>query len=138
MDKNTQITGQCYCGNIKYHSTGDILKMGICYCRDCQRLTGGTALPFIVVLADTLHVSGHIKELSRLGISGNSVHMAFCEQCGSTLFGRFEEWPHIRTISASSLDDSSQFSPDVQIWTKDAPEWMQLIHGIPQFERNAS
>ena len=138
MDKNTPITGQCYCGNIKYNSTGDILKKGICYCRDCQRLTGGNALPFIVVLSDTLHIQGSVKEFSRLGISGNPVHMAFCEQCGSRLFGRFGAWPNIRTISASSLDDSSQFSPDVQIWTQDAPKWTQFIQGIPQFERNTS
>lgn len=64
--------------------------------------------------------------------------MAFCEKCGSKLFGRFEEWPNIRTVSASSLDDNSKYSPEVQIWTQDAPQWVRLIEGIPQFERNAS
>ncbi len=138
MDKNAHITGQCYCGNVKYHFTGDILRKGICYCRDCQRITGAAALPFIAILSDTLHIKGNVKEVSKIGGSGKTVYMSFCEQCGSTLFGRFEAWPNVRTVSASSLDDGRKFSPEVQIWTQDAPEWIQLIEGVPQFERNAS
>jgi hypothetical protein len=41
------ITGKCFCGEIHYKIKADILKSGICYCIDCQRLTGGTAWKFI-------------------------------------------------------------------------------------------
>ncbi len=43
------ITGKCFCGEVQYTIKANILKSGICHCHDCQRLTGGTAWPFIVV-----------------------------------------------------------------------------------------
>lgn len=130
------ITGRCFCGNIKYEFEDLILNSGICHCYDCQRLTGGVAWPFIVVLDQSLSIQGTVKEFTRTGASGKKVHMGFCETCGSTVFGRPEFWPHIRTISASSLDDPQYFSPSVYVWTQDAPQWFLFDPDIPKFERN--
>ena len=136
MDKKINLNGGCYCGNVKYEVTGDILKTGVCHCIDCQHLSGGSSWPFVVVPSCELNIMGDFKEYSRIGASGKKVHAGFCPTCGSTLFGRPEIWPHIRTISASSLNDKSGFSPEMHVWVQDAPEWITFTPNLPKFKRN--
>ena len=96
---------------IQYRIEADILKSGICYCNDCQRLRGGIAWSFIVVPQESLLIKCEIKESTRHGASGKPVHVSFCGKCGSTLFTRPEVWPHLSAVGASSLDDKMLFSP---------------------------
>lgn len=131
------ITRKCFCGEIHYTIEANILKSGICHCYDCQRLTGGTAWPFIVVPYESLAVQGKTKEFTRPGASGKPVHVSFCGTCGSTLFGRPEIWPHIRIVGASNLDDKNLFSPDMHVWTEDAPDWTLFDPNVPKFNRGS-
>jgi hypothetical protein len=131
------IKGQCYCGNIHYQAK-NVLKMAICHCRSCRKLTGGTAWGFLVVLEDEIKISGETKTFSRQGESGKDVLMHFCSLCGSTVFGQPQLCPQIRTISSSSLDDEELFKPDCHVWTKDAPSWTSFIPGAQKFEKNPS
>lgn len=128
--------GGCYCGHIQYEIVGEVLKEGVCHCRACQQLTGGACWPFLVVNSESLHISGDLKEFTRKGASGQKVHVGFCPECGSTLFGRPEVWPTIRTVSASSLDNPEFFSPSMHVWTEAMPSWMILNPDVPQFLDN--
>jgi hypothetical protein len=129
------ITGKCFCGAIQYKIEADILKSGVCHCHACQHLTGGVAWPFIVIPQESLIVEGDTKEFVRMAASGKPAHISFCGTCGSTLFGRPEIWPHIRIVGASSLDDKSHFSPNMHVWTEDAPEWALFDPNTPKFTR---
>jgi hypothetical protein len=136
MDKAKNITGRCFCGKVRYEISDEVIKTGVCHCHSCQRLTGGSAWPFLVVKSEALHISGHVKEIMRTGGSGNQVHMGFCDNCGSTLFGRPEIWPHIRTVSATTLDKPEAFLPSMHVWTENAQSWMNLNSDVPQFPGN--
>ena len=131
------ITGKCFCGAIQYKIEANILKSGVCHCHACQHLTGGSAWPFIVIPQESLIVQGETKEFIRPGASGKQVHINFCGTCGSTLFARPEIWPHIRIVGASSLDDQTLFSPNMHVWTENAPKWALFDPGIPKFDRNS-
>lgn len=135
--ENKMITGKCFCREIQYKVEANILKSGICHCPDCQRLTGGTAWPFIVIPQESLVIQGETKEFTRPGASGKPVHVSFCGTCGSTLFGRPEIWPHIRIVGASSLDDKTLFTPDMYVWTEEAPKWTLFDPNIPKFDRGS-
>ena len=130
------ITGSCFCGAVKYEADAEILGAGLCHCRQCQHITGGTSWPFIVVPSESLKVSGNLQEFTRIGSSGKQVHAGFCPSCSTTLFGRPEVWPHIRTISASTLDHNEKFEPKMHAWTEDAPEWETFVSNIPKYDKN--
>lgn len=131
------ITGKCFCGAIHYEIQANIIKSGICHCQDCRHLTGGTAWPFIVIPQESLVIQGETKEFTRPGASGKPVHVSFCGACGSTLFGRPEIWPHLKIVGASSLDDQTLFSPDMNVWTEQAPQWALFDSNIPKFDRSS-
>lgn len=131
------ITGGCFCGKVRYTVNEPILKGGMCFCSQCRKITGGSSWPFVVVVSESLKVTGDaFKEYTRLGSSGKKVHAGFCSECSTTLFGRPELWADIRTISASTLDNPELFRMDMQVWTEDAPSWVILNPDVPVFPRN--
>ncbi len=73
-----------------------------------------------------------------MGSSGKNVYRSFCSKCGSLLFGRPDAIPHIRTVSASSLDNPALFKPQMQVWVSEAPSWVCINNEIPSFEKNLS
>jgi len=132
------IKGGCLCKATRYEISEDILKTGICHCRSCQQATGSGFYPFIVVKSDAIKITGDLKEFTKIGGSGKKVHEGFCSNCGSTLFGRPEVWPHIRTVSASSLDNPELFHPEMDAWLEDAQPWVELKSDTVKFEQNPS
>lgn len=138
MNNNATVhlSGGCYCGAISYEVTEAPLKTGVCYCRDCQHLSGGSSWPFVVVPSNALIVTGNLIEFKRVGSSGKDVYAGFCDQCSTTLFGRPDVWPHIRTVSASTLHHYKDFIPEMHAWVKEAPAWVVLSNDQPQFAEN--
>lgn len=130
------LRGSCYCGHITYEVTEEVLKKGVCHCHSCQKLTGGACWPFLLVKSESLQIHGQVKELTRLGESGHNVHVGFCPECGTTLFGRPDAWPNIRTVSASTVDNAKDFIPDMHVWTEDKQTWISMSPDIPQFSAN--
>ncbi len=131
-----KVHGSCLCGAVNYTINEKPLGMGFCYCRTCQKATGGAYLPFIAVSPNALDIVGETVEYVTVGESGKNVHRVFCPKCGATLFGRPDSMPYLRTISASSLDNPEYFKPQMQVWTKDAPTWVCINPAVPQFDEN--
>ena len=133
---NLPVKGGCLCGAVRYELSEVPDKMGLCYCRSCQRETGSSYFPFMLVTADKLKVEGDVSWFTVNGASGNAVHRGFCPTCGSTVIGRPEVVPGCMTVSASSLDDTSIFKPGMALWTEDVQKWDTISKDLMQFEKN--
>lgn len=140
MSQETQyplpLKGGCFCKEIRYEIKGEPLRAGVCHCKSCQHLTGGSCWPFLVLRKEAVEIQGTPQEISRRGGSGKEISMYFCSFCGSTLFGKPQLWPQIITVSASSLDDRHIFSPTFHVWTKEAQSWIQFDPECTQFFEN--
>ena len=112
--ENKMITGKCFCGGIQYKIEANILKSGICHCRDCQRLSSGKAWPFIVIPQESLVIQGKTKEFTRPGASGKPVHVSFCGTCGSTLLEHQDTRSHVQL--SRIWRHCTQLSVDLSIW----------------------
>ena len=99
--------GGCLCGGVRYRTTGDPKRVGVCHCRYCQLRTG-SALG-ISVYFDSKNVAvlqGTLKSYSYLTESGNRFEVQFCENCGSTVFwtGTAESITGMTGIGGGSFD----------------------------------
>lgn len=88
------------------------------------------------VLEDDLEIQGKLTEYSTTGSSGKHIHRYFCGTWGSLLFGKLDLIPGHRNISASSLDNPSQFVPQVDIWIKEVQPWDCLNPLLKKYEEN--
>ncbi len=133
---NLPITGGCLCGAVRYTLSSLPKGTGLCHCRTCQRATGSGYFPFLFLVEDDLEITGDVTEFASIGSSGKQIKRAFCKTCGTTLFGRFELFPGYRTVSASSLDNPAEFSPQVNMWVQDKQPWDALDMSLKHFHSN--
>ena len=110
------ITGECFCGHIKYGSEGPIIESNYCDCRGCQRANGTLRVPWVVVPLTSLKIVA--GEPSRVRsdaypegtCDGYGGERAFCPECGTQLFWYGDGRDKV-DICAGTLDDISLFQP---------------------------
>jgi len=128
-------SGGCYCGEIRYESDGDPIMQAQCHCRECQYITGGSANVFMAVPESGLRFTqGSPKGYSRADLE-TPVTREFCPNCGTHLLTRSPAMPQAVILKVGSLDDPSEFSPQIAIFTCDQLPFQTIPEGVPSFER---
>jgi hypothetical protein len=130
-------TGGCACGAIGYECNAEPIMMGKCHCRDCQHLSGGPFVPFVIVPTEAFRLTrGKIQYHFTKSLKNGKHKRGFCAQCGSRLTGAESETPSaIIGIVAGSLDDPSWFRPQMDIFP---PTRSRGIKWIQRFQNTRS
>lgn len=132
----TPFSGGCACGAIRYQCAADPAFSWRCHCRDCQRVSGSAFCPVMYVPKTALTISGVVTYYQVTAESGNLVRRGFCPTCGSPVFILAELVPDLQGLWAASLDDPSQFQPQVDVWTGSAQGWDWLTSStLPHIEK---
>lgn len=131
----TKFTGGCLCGKVRYECTADPIFMGNCHCRDCQIAGGGAYAPEIGIPAPTLKITGEVKYHEIKADSGNALSRGFCPECGARLFGKTSGMPDLAMIAAASLDDPTQYIPQLDIYVSSAQPWDHMNPALPKFPK---
>jgi hypothetical protein len=131
MERN----GGCACGAIRFKVTKPFMGVGVCHCTDCQKASGGTGAYVALAPKDGFDVTkGEAKVYATQGDSGGEVRRAFCANCGSPLWSSPGEAPFM-TVKLGALDDSSDLTPSLHLYTASAPPWHLFHDGLPTFEK---
>jgi hypothetical protein len=127
-------TGGCRCGTVRYECTADFIIMSLCYCRDCQRLSGSAFGSFVLIPPGSMRLKkGQPRHYTAETDSGRLMTREFCGDCGSPLF----VWTdNIFGIAAGSLDEPSVLQPSMAIWLDSAQSWAPIPGHLQRFPRN--
>jgi hypothetical protein len=131
----TKFSGGCLCGAVRYECEADPIFMGNCHCRDCQQASGGGYDPAIGVPAKVLKITGNVKYHDSKADSGNTLSRGFCPECGARLFGKASAMPDLAMITAGSLDDPTQYTPQMDIFISSAQPWDHMNPALPKFPK---
>ena len=133
------VQGGCVCGAIRYELQGEPIVHAACHCRACQYIGGGAPSLVAIYPSEALTIKqGTPKTYFSKADSGAIVGRSFCETCGTPLFaGPRDDSPMI-AVKPGSLDDSSRFKVQIDIWRSVAQPWHRPHPDAMQFERNPS
>ena len=131
-----EIVGGCYCGNVRYKSTGKPLLRAQCHCRECQYITGGSANILMAIPTENFEFTkGKAKGFARNDID-NGVTRDFCPNCGTHLLTRVPQSPDSLFVKVGSMDDPSLFGmPDIAIYTSEMQAFHTIPDGVKTFEK---
>ncbi len=115
--------GGCLCKAINYEVTGGIKFSVLCFCRECQNISGGGHLPQMAVDRDTVTMIGPLKIRTWKSESGNDIEHAFCSECGSSIYKSTSMMPENIFLVAGSLDDPSIFKADQRVYEDSRQPW---------------
>ena len=124
--------GGCLCGSVRYVAEGVPVNQRICHCRLCQKALGAAFNARLLFRSADVRVSGAATRFH----SSPDLQRAFCGACGTTLFS-FRHSRDVVALTAGSLDDPSQFQPDMHFWTSSRQAWVKLDDGLPQYPEAA-
>lgn len=129
-------TGGCACGAVRYEISADPVMSANCYCRDCQRSTGGAMASVMVVPKSAFRLTkGDLKYHSVVGESGNKVGRGFCASCGAPVTTQLGAMPDVMVIKAGSLDEPARFKPTMNIYLSSAQPWAAVAPGLKNFDK---
>jgi hypothetical protein len=128
--------GHCLCNQIRYQISSEPKAAGYCYCKSCQIKSGADHIVYLACEADSVQIEGNVKWHQSIGDSNLPKKHGFCPECGSSLFGKPQHWPHLLIVYAGSLVDSSVFTPQTNLWLCDAPSWACIDHTLQSFDKN--
>ena len=118
-----QITGRCLCGATQYSVSGPGKFGIICYCTDCQRVTGTGGAPQLAVSTDDFRVDGSVKSYVRKADSGSDLAFQFCGECGSPVFKTTGRAPDLVFFYAGTLDQTEVFSDPKPVFEDSRLSW---------------
>ncbi len=121
-----KVTGGCHCGALRYDADIDPAKIAVCHCTDCQ-IMSGTAFRTAVRVpsADFTLLSGDPKTYTKIGGSGRPRIMAFCENCGTQIYGTgVDDDASLISLRVGTCDQRAELVPVRQIWRRSAVSWL--------------
>lgn len=128
-----EIKGGCLCGAVRYTARADPALVGVCHCRDCQKLTG-SAFGFLVGLPRAaFEIEGVLKTFTKPADSGRPIVRRFCPECGSSIVEEPGSRPDLVIINGGTLDDPTSVTPGIEIYCNRELSWVQLggMHRYP-------
>ena len=122
-------SGGCQCGQVRYLLDGEIIRLNVCHCRDCQKQSGSAFGMSLIVPDETFRLtSGRLQTFETMAESGRTKTCAFCGGCGVRIYNATSV---LKSIKPGTLDDVSWLRPDAHYWTKRRQQWTSLPDDIP-------
>ena len=127
------VTGGCFCGNVRFSASIDPEAVVVCHCNQCQRLSGSPYRVSVLVAQEDVQISsGVLREYWKMAESGAKRAQAFCETCGGPVFSRGEgeaagDW----ALRWGLIDQRADLPPKRQIWCEEAAPWVNELATLP-------
>ena len=131
-----KLDGGCYCGALRFASTGDPAFQAQCHCRECQYFSGGHPNVVMILPESTFtYTKGKPKSFRRKDLE-NPVSREFCADCGTQILARAPGLPGMVILKVGTLDDPKIFQgPQMAIFLVDKQPFHHVPEGIATFER---
>ena len=126
-----EITGECFCGKVKYQVNGKLRDARSCHCSRCRKAFSSQASAYALVNpAEFKWLTGEVLLTSYVGNKGFGLQ--FCKICGSTLCGIVNGQIHGITLGCVNGDPDVELGMHIYVGSK--AKWEKISEGVPQFE----
>ena len=127
-----KVQGTCLCGDVTFETIAAPVAQILCYCSDCQVVSGAPAYAsYLVPLSDVTLTSGEVAGFPVVAESGRINLRKFCTRCGSRV------WAELDGLSLASVNGFTlppgHFRPEGLHRADNAPDWCLLDERMPPF-----
>ena len=128
------LDGGCSCGAVRYRLRSEPLFVHCGHCLNCQRQTGSAFAINVLIEAGSVEiVAGDPRPVDVPRDDGSTQRIFRCPACQVAVYSEYTR-PQVWFVRAGTLDDPSQVSPDVHIYTRSKRDWIALPESVPAFE----
>lgn len=129
------ITGECFCGKVKYQVDGKLRDAKSCHCSGCRKAFSSQAsASALVEPQDFKWLSG--EDLLTSYVGKHDFGIQFCNLCGSTLCSIFNDTIHGITLGCVNGDPEIDIGMHIYVGSK--AKWEVIPEGVPQYKEGLS
>ncbi len=129
-----KLTGNCFCGVVKYELLEKPFEARSCHCSLCRKVFSSQASAYALVKADAFRwLEGEEHLTTFVGAQGAGYR--FCKICGSTLCGVLGNEVHGITLGCLNEDPALELPYHLFVGPK--ASWEKIADGVPQYEEFA-
>ncbi|MEH6551690.1 MAG: GFA family protein [Pseudomonadales bacterium] len=129
-----KLTGECFCGKIKYEISGPLSDARSCHCSRCRKAFSSQASAYALIEPENFKwLSG--ENLLTSYISNGGFGLQFCSKCGSTLCGIINNIIHGVTLGCVNGDPEIEIGRHIYVGSK--ASWEVIPQGISQYQEGA-
>jgi hypothetical protein len=130
----SNLKGGCFCGRVRYETSGVPFHETTCHCAICRGTTGATSVAwFSVERTEFRFTEG---EPTRFKSSRRGTR-TFCSNCGTQLTFETEEIPSEIDVTICSLDDPDGLTPKDETWISSKLKWVVLDRNLAHYRSGA-
>jgi hypothetical protein len=128
----SRLTGSCLCGRVNISVPDRFSYFGSCHCSQCRKFSGSAFSAVAGVPYEDFHVKSGESEI-RYFVKSETGRLAFCGNCGSSLFGKRKDIRMIH-LRAGILDDAPSQQPQYHVCTNSKAPWYTITDDLKQYE----
>jgi hypothetical protein len=134
-----KVDGRCLCGFIRYVAEADPEQALACHCTDCQVLSSSAFRQTVPAKHGTFKLlTGELKIYVKIAESGNRRALAFCPNCGTSIYSAPVEGSVGDTyfgLRVGPLAQRDQLPPKSHCWTRSRQPWVKEMASLPEVEK---
>lgn len=117
---------RCRCGQLSATCTGEPVRVSLCHCQGCRRLTGGAFSAQARFPAAAVVIAGDSRIWERVGESGRRAWFRWCALCGGTVAFVNEGYEDMPAIPLGAFADEDMPRPGVSIYEEHRLPWVVI------------
>ena len=124
--------GGCFCGAVRYRTSGKPNRVSGCSCRWCQGRTG-SALGISVYFPQEQveFIERATRKFRLISDAGRWIETEFCENCGTTVTWTLEFLPGERGIAGGTFDEPTfWYKLQRYVFARTKPDWLKIPDDI--------
>jgi len=125
------ITGECFCGSIRYEICGELRDARSCHCSRCRKAFSAQASAYAQVNSAEFRWRAG-EDLLTTYVGEKGFGLQFCSQCGSTLTGVLDGSVHGVTLGCVNGDPNIEIGRHIYVGSR--ASWEVLPEGVTMFE----
>nr|WP_231701671.1 GFA family protein [Halopseudomonas salegens] len=117
---------------MKFEIEGELEPVQVCHCSQCRKAQGSafaTNIPVSVSAYRLLEGSDLLTEFE----SSPGKQRVFCKVCGSPLFSKRTDLPHVLRVRAGTLDGDLATRPVAHFYYASKANWFELNDDVAKF-----
>ena len=129
------VSGQCFCGQVRFEVHGPLSDVTICHCNECRRFHGHLGAYTFASRKDVKIIEEKSLKWHRsLNDFTPNVRKGFCVECGSSLFSDQTDGDTI-AIAAGTLNNTTGLKIRGHVWMEQAGDYYEVSDGTPQMQK---
>jgi hypothetical protein len=122
--------GGCFCGLVRYETSGTPAHETVCHCAICRGTTGAASVAWFSIPRNNFRfISGEPVRFQ----SSRRGTRTFCGQCGTQITFESTEYPHDIDVTLCSLDNPESIVPKDHTWVASKLTWERIDDHLPQY-----